>query len=89
MTIASPSADPHIDPHAGWTLEAALDRLNEIVGRIEGESLELDESLALFEEGVRLLRFAEGVLEGADERIRQLLDDGEGGARLEDFPEEL
>ena len=84
MTTTSPSADPH----AGWTLEAALDRLNEIVGRIEGESLELDESLALFEEGVRLLRFAEGVLESADERIRQLLDDGVGGSRLEDFAEE-
>jgi exodeoxyribonuclease VII small subunit len=76
----------HTDPHAGWTFEAALDRLNEIVARIEGESLELDESLALFEEGVRLLRLAEGVLQGADERIRQLLDDG-GGSRLEDFSE--
>ena len=84
MTTTSPSTDPH----AGWSLEAALERLNEIVGRIEGESLELDESLALFEEGVRLLRFAEGVLEGADQRIRQLLDDGGGGSRLEDFPEE-
>jgi exodeoxyribonuclease VII small subunit len=79
---------PHADAHADWTFEAALDRLNEIVARIEGESLELDESLALFEEGVRLLRFAEGVLTGADERIRQLLDDGSGGSRLEDFDEE-
>ena len=73
------------DAHADWTFEAALDRLGEIVARIEGESLELDESLALFEEGMRLLRFAEGVLEGADQRIRQLLDDGLGGSRLEDF----
>lgn len=72
-------------PDSPPTFEAALDRLAEIVARIEGESLELDESLALFEEGVGLLRFAEGVLEGADERIRQLLDDGLGGSRLEDF----
>lgn len=72
-------------PGSPPTFEAALDRLAEIVARIEGESLELDESLALFEEGVGLLRFAEGVLEGADERIRQLLDDGLGGSRLEDF----
>ena len=78
----------HADAHAGWTFEAALDRLNEIVARIEGESLELDESLALFEEGVRLLRFADGVLQGADERIRQLLDDGGGGSRMVDFSEE-
>jgi exodeoxyribonuclease VII small subunit len=66
------------------TFEAALGRLNEIVGRMEGGALELDESLALFEEGVRLLRFAEGVLETADGRIRQLVDDG---GRLEDFPD--
>lgn len=68
--------------------EAALNRLNEIVARIEGESLELDDSLALFEEGVRLLRHAESVLEGADHRIRQLLDDGKGGHRFADVPEQ-
>jgi exodeoxyribonuclease VII small subunit len=70
------------------SFEAALNRLNEIVGRIEGEALELDDSLALFEEGVRLLRHAEGVLEGADHRIRQLLDDGKGGHRFADVPEQ-
>jgi exodeoxyribonuclease VII small subunit len=69
------------------SFEAALGRLTEIVGRIEGEPLELDESLALFEEGVRLLRVAEGVLEGADGRIRQLLDDGAGGHHYADFAE--
>ena len=70
------------------SFEAALNRLSEIVARIEGESLELDESLALFEEGVRLLRQAEGVLEGADGRIRQLLDDGKGGHRFEEMPDQ-
>lgn len=69
----------------GRSFEGALDRLNEIVARMEGGSTELDESLALFEEGVRLLRFAEGVLESADERIRLLVDDGAGGSRLEEF----
>ena len=73
----------------GRTFEGALDRLSEIVGRLEGGSLELDESLALFEEGVRLLRFAEGVLETADQRIQQLVDDGAGGARLEPFAEDV
>jgi exodeoxyribonuclease VII small subunit len=79
---------PAADPHADWTFEAALDRLDEIVGRIEGESLELDEALTLFEEGVRLLRFADTVLEGADARISQLLEDAGGGVRLEPLPEE-
>ncbi|CAA9367989.1 MAG: Exodeoxyribonuclease VII small subunit [uncultured Gemmatimonadetes bacterium] len=67
------------------TFEAALERLTEIVSRIEGEPLELEESLALFEEGVGLLREMEGVLDGAEGRIHQLMDDGAGGHRFADF----
>lgn len=70
-----------------WTFEAAMERLNEIAERLEGDGMELDESLALFEEGVRLLRFAETVLSGADGRVRQLLEDGGGGFRLDAFDE--
>lgn len=66
--------------------EAALERLGEIVEQLEGDGLELDESLALFEEGVRLLRRAESTLDGAEERIRLLVDDGDG-YRLEPFEE--
>jgi exodeoxyribonuclease VII small subunit len=76
------------EPPVGRSFEASLDRLGEIVEQMERGAPELDESLALFEEGVRLLRFAEGVLQSADGRIRQLVDDGRGGARLEDFPGE-
>jgi exodeoxyribonuclease VII small subunit len=72
-----------------WTFEAALDRLNEIAEALEGDGMELDQSLALFEEGVRLLRFAETVLAGADERVRQLLEDANGGVRITDFAEPL
>jgi exodeoxyribonuclease VII small subunit len=68
-----------------WTFEAALERLGEITGRLESDGLELDESLALFEEGVRLLRFAETVLAGADARVRQLVEEAGGGFRVEDF----
>lgn len=71
---------------AGWTFETALQRLNEIAERLEGDGMELDESLALFEEGVRLLRFAETVLSGADERVRLLLEEHGGGFRLDELP---
>jgi exodeoxyribonuclease VII small subunit len=66
--------------------EAALDRLAEIVSRIEGEPLELDESLALFEEGVRLLRGAGATLADAETRIRRLVEEADGAVRLEDGP---
>ncbi len=81
--------ETHAAAETEWTFEAAMERLEEIVGRLDGDRLELDESLALFEEGVRLLRFAETVLEGADARVRQLLDDAGGGFRMDDFPEPL
>ena len=60
------------------TFEGALERLGEIVEHLEGDGLELDDSLALFEEGVRLLRRAESTLEGAGERIRLLVEAGDG-----------
>ena len=40
-----------------------MTRLQEIVGKLEGGDLALEESLALFEEGVGLSRRAQGVLE--------------------------
>ena len=75
---AASAADP--------TFEAALARLEEILAHIEDDELELDESLALFEEGVQLLRAAERVLGGAEARVRQLLAaDEDGTVHLEDF----
>lgn len=77
----------HAEP--AWTFESALERLNEIADALEGDGMELDESLQLFEEGVRLLRFAETVLADADQRLRLLLEDPAGGFRMDDFPEAL
>lgn len=77
--------DTHAEPE--WTFEAALGRLNEIADALEGDGMELDDSLQLFEEGVRLLRFAETVLAGADQRVRQLFDEAGGTFRMDDFSE--
>ena len=83
--MTNETAEARAEPE--WTFEAALERLNEIAERLEGDGMELDESLALFEEGVRLLHFAETVLSGADGRVRQLLEDAGGGFRMDDLPE--
>ena len=79
--------DTHAEP--AWTFESALERLNEIADALEGDGMELDDSLQLFEEGVRLLRFAETVLADADQRVRMLLEEAGGGFRMDDFPEAL
>lgn len=56
--------------------EAAMERLEEIVARLEQGDLKLAEALALYEEGVCLARAAQGQLEGAEGRIEALLADG-------------
>jgi len=66
--------------------DAALERLEQIAVALEMDDLELDQSLALFEEGVALLRLAESRLGGAEQRVRQMIEEG-GRARFESLPE--
>lgn len=58
------------------SLEEALDRLEQITRSLEGGEIELDQSLTLYEEGVRLLRLAEEAIRDAEMRIEKLHDDG-------------
>ena len=62
---------------------ADLARLEEIVRRLEGEDLELDEALRLFEDGVERLRRARAHLAAAEVRVRQVLEARGGGLRVE------
>ncbi len=63
-----------------------LKRLEEIVRRLEDESLDLETALALFEEGVKRLQTAQAQLDAAEIRVRQVLSesaDGGGPVRIE------
>jgi exodeoxyribonuclease VII small subunit len=59
------------------SLEVRLRRLEEIVGELETEDLELDRALDLFEEGVVHVKRAERALAAAELRVQELLGDGE------------
>jgi exodeoxyribonuclease VII small subunit len=62
-----------------------LERLEQIVRRLEAEELDLDEALRLFEEGVERLRVARERLSAAEVRVRQVLADQAGKLRVEDL----
>ena len=62
-----------------------LERLEQIVRRLEGEELDLDEALKLFEEGVERLREARDRLTAADAQVKQVLADQAGRLKVEDF----
>ena len=69
--------------------EAALGRLEEIVKKMEDGDMPLEDSLKLFEEGVKLSRMCDQKLQAAERRIEILLKDQEGNlAALPFEPEE-
>ena len=59
--------------------EEAMTRLDAIVRRMEGDAVSLDESLALYEEGVALVRRLTRELDEAEQKVRilQKTPDGE------------
>ena len=65
-------------------LAATLRRLEEIVRSLEAEETDLDQALALFEEGVGLLRDARDRVARAELRVQRVLDDAGGDLRLTD-----
>jgi exodeoxyribonuclease VII small subunit len=68
------------------TLEGRIRRLEEILNRLEGDSVGLDEALALFEEGVGHVKAAEETLARTELRVEELLGD-EGRTRPLDSEE--
>ncbi len=60
------------------TLEARLRRLDEIVSALEGGDVELEQGLALFEEGIRHIRESERLLSTAELRVEELVGRGKG-----------
>ena len=61
-----------------------LNRLEEIVCRLEAEDVELDAALALFEEGVARLRAARERLVSAEVKVQTVLEEA-GDLRLTDL----
>ncbi len=58
--------------------EAAMKRIDEISAKLEDSSLTLDESLALYEEGVSLVRICRKKLEEAEQKISCLYPNEDG-----------
>ena len=67
------------------TFEASLQELEKIVRRLEDGDLPLEESLKLFEKGVRLSRECQERLNAAERRIEILLKDEKGNPILQEI----
>lgn len=67
------------DERAAPAFEDSIRRLTEIVEKLETGDLPLEDSLVLFEEGVRLAQSSQAKLDAAEKRVEQLLTIDESG----------
>ena len=64
--------------------EEALSRLSEVVRILENGEASLDESITLFEEGIKLSKQCTNLLESAEQKVRFLQQENIGDAQNEE-----
>ena len=67
------------------TFELSMKRLEEIVRKLEGGELTLDESLKAYEEGIALVRACSKKLDEAEKKIRLLNVASDGAVDKTEF----
>lgn len=65
---------------AAMSFEAALKALDDIVAKLEGGRVDLEESIALYGRGALLKRHCEAKLKAAEEKIEKIVVGGDGQA---------
>jgi exodeoxyribonuclease VII small subunit len=79
MAAKKPDAKRQADAAAeALEFEPAIERLETIVEELEGGALTLEESLARYEEGIRLSRLLTRYLDQAEKRIEKLVENRAG-----------
>ncbi|MCL2497105.1 MAG: exodeoxyribonuclease VII small subunit [Symbiobacteriaceae bacterium] len=67
---------------ANLTFEEAMQQVEQLVRSLENNSLPLNETLAAFEQGVRLARFCQDYLDAAEKKIEQVIASAYGELEL-------
>ena len=67
------------------SFEKALARLEEILKNLDSGSAPLDESLGMFEEGIKLIKLCNSKLDNAEQKIKILVRNQEGEYDEQDF----
>lgn len=71
-------ATPVAGPVAGLSFEAALAELEQVVARLEGGQVALEESIALYSRGAELRAHCEDRLKAAEARVAEIAQGPDG-----------
>jgi len=69
-----------------YTFETAMARLETITEQIQSNECTLEESLTLYEEGIRLSKFCKGVLDSFQSKLNELSNQNESTDNNESLP---
>ena len=65
--------------------EKSLNELENIVKKLEEGDVSLDESLSLFEQGIKLSKVCQKMLDDAEKKVSVLMSSGDGEMEKKDF----
>lgn len=67
------------------TFEKSISELEDIVRKLEAGDVTLDESLSLFEQGIKLSKSCQKMLDSAEKKVSVLMANDNGEVVKEDF----
>lgn len=71
-----------------YPFEQSLEKLEQLVERMEEGDLTLEDSLKTFEEGIRLTRECQQALENAEQKVRLLIEENGQVAEVDFEPDD-
>jgi len=84
-STAAPGQAQSSENAQGERFDEALEKLQAIAEKLEGGKLSLEESLAAFEEGVRLAKTGQATLDAAEKRVEVLTRGAQGDLQAQPF----
>jgi len=72
MAAKKPAKTQHADDPSGLSFEEAMTQLESLIERIESGEVGLEESIAEYERGVKLIQRCKGVLAVSEQRVEEL-----------------
>ena len=70
------------------SFESAIQRIESIASELERAGTDLDTSLKLYEEGIKLVRYCNATLDNAERKVKLLTVDENGEFGEEDFSQD-
>ena len=65
------------------SFEKAMEELKSIVERLESKDLPLEEAVGMFEQGIELVSYCQGLLDEAETKVKLLMKDDKTGQVVE------